>query len=155
MNHEINFKLAEPNNVEFVFQSLKDEATKQNLTHRFFLTKERLFDALFSEKAFAEVLLAWLDNQPIGLILFSMTQRNFNLFHGPGIYVHCLYVAESFRRMKVGTQLTEQVKKIAQERACSRIDWVVLKQNQGAIDFYNGIQQAKEVDYIHYMRMEL
>jgi ribosomal protein S18 acetylase RimI-like enzyme len=155
MNHEINFKFAKPNDVGFVFESLKKGTSQQNLTHRFSLTKERLWDALFSEKAFAEVLLAHLDNQPIGLILFSMTQRNFDLFHGPGIYIHCLYVAELFRRMKAGTQLIEQIKKIARERDCSRIDWVVLKQNRNAIDFYKNIHQAKEVDNIHYMRMEV
>jgi hypothetical protein len=38
MNNKIILKLAASQNVEFIFQSLKSEATKQNLTHRFFLT---------------------------------------------------------------------------------------------------------------------
>ena len=155
MNHEITFKLAEPQEATFIFQSLKEAAAEANLSDRFFLTKENLWKALFSEKAFAESLLAYLDNQPVGLVLFSVTNRNFDLFNGPGIYMHCLYVAKSFRRKKVATQLTQEIKKLAQERQCCRVDWVVLKQNQSAIDFYNSIQQAKEVDYIHYMRMEL
>ena|ERR1700722_9884100 len=151
----LTFKIAEPSDAEFVFKSLKNGVIEQNLTDRFSLTKDNLEKALFSENTFAEVLLAFSNNQPVGLILFSMTNRNFNLFKGPGIYVHCVYVLPSFRRKKVGTQLSEQVKKIAQKRNCCRIDWVVLKQNQNAVEFYKTMNHAKEVDYIHYMRMEV
>jgi ribosomal protein S18 acetylase RimI-like enzyme len=155
MNPKITLKLAEPRDLEFIFQSLKDAAIEENLSHRFFLTKEGLFEALFSEKTLAQVWLAFLDNQPVGLVLFSMTHRNFDLFNGPGIYVHSLYISPSFRRMKIGSQLIEQVKQIAKERDCCRIDWVVLKQNQNAIEFYKTMNDAKEVDYVHYMRMDV
>jgi ribosomal protein S18 acetylase RimI-like enzyme len=152
---KLTFKIAESSDGEFIFHNLKNGAVEQNLTDRFSLTPESLNEALFSENAFAEVLLASLNGQTVGFILFSMTNRNFNLFNGPGIYVHCVYVLPSFRRKKVGTQLSEEVKKIAQKRNCCRIDWVILKQNQNAIEFYKTMNQAKEVDYIHYMRMEV
>lgn len=155
MRDKITLKVAESSDVEFIFQNLENAAKEQNLMSRFSLTQPGLMEALFSEKAFTEVILAHHGNQSVGFILFSITQRNFNLFNGPGIYIHCIYVQPSFRRIKIGTQLLEHVKKIAKERQCCRIDGVVLKQNQGAIDFCKTIHEAKEVDYIHYMRMEV
>ena len=51
--------------------------------------------------------------------------------------------------------MVQKIKKIAQERRCCRIDWVVLKNNHPAVDFYKTIGDAQEVDYINYMRIPL
>lgn len=155
MINQITIKKAEPKDAIFLYDSLNETAAEQNLSERFSLTQEKLFSALFSEDSFAEAIIAFSNTRPIGFALFSITNRNFNLFDGPGIYVHSIYIEKFFRRKKVGIQLAHEIKKIAQERDCCRIDWVVLKCNKSAMDFCNTIADAKEVDYINTMRLTL
>jgi GNAT superfamily N-acetyltransferase len=155
MKSNVIFRLATPHDNAFIYQALKDMALEENIADRFTLSEEKLNAALFSEKAFAEVLLAILDDQPVGLIVFSMTHRNFDIFSAPGIYIHNLYTVKSFRKNKIGTQLIEQIKKIALKRNCGRVDWVVLKNNKDAINFYKNIPGAHEVNVFHYMRITL
>jgi ribosomal protein S18 acetylase RimI-like enzyme len=155
MGSKITFRKAVSDDTAFIYQSLKDMALEQDLEDRFTLTEKSLWDALFSEKSFAEVIFALSDLQPIGLVLFSMTNRNFDLFSSSGIYVHDMYIQKMHRRSKIGSQFAEHIKKIARERNCCRIDWVVLKDNQTAIEFYKSMEGAKEIDYIRYMRITL
>ena len=151
--NEIGIKMAVPKDIDFIYETMEKLAVEQGFTDRFTLTSEKLKHALFGSKAFAEVLIATVNQERAAFLMFSMTNRNFDVFKGPGIYVHDLYVIDSFRRHKVATKLAGAIKKIAVERHCDRIDFVVLKKNQRALDFYKEIPDVKEVDYIHYMRM--
>lgn len=155
MSKNITFRMAEALDATFIHQCLQSMVMEQNLQERFNLSKQDLSDALFGDKKIAEVILVLANNQPVGLVMFSMTNRNFDLFNGPGIYVHDLYITTPFRGRKVATQLTEQLRKVAVDRDCDRIDWVVLKNNHQSIRFCKNIFDAKEVDYINYMRIKI
>jgi len=155
MKSEFRVRPALPNDTSFIYEALKVMVMEQKLTERFALSEEALREALFGKKPFAEVLIALHEDLPIGFVLFSMTNRNFTIFNGPGIYVHDLYVIHDFRRRKIGTKLFNEIKKIAQERQCDRIDWVVLKHNHSAVHFYKKATDAQEVDYINYLRIKI
>jgi len=141
--------------LSFIYDSLKNLAFEENISNRFSLTEEKLFKALFSETAFAEVILVDLNAKSIGLLLFSLTNRNFDLFPSSGIYMHNLYIQPEFRKQGFAKALLTKMKRIARERNCSRIDWVVLNDNVPAINFYQTIEDAKVVDYLKYMRIAL
>jgi len=155
MDDNMTYRMAVSTDAAYVYQALRDTADEQNLLDRFTLTEADVINELFSEKASSEALLVFSKDKPIGLILFSMTNRNFAFFNGPGIYIHDIYVEKDYRRKKIGSEFIKQIKNIAQERRCSRIDWVVLKSNEKALRFYQTISEVKEVDYIHYMRMKV
>ncbi len=80
---EITFDFATSQHVDFIYHSLCQMVKEENIEERFFLTANSLSQALFSELAFAQVLLAFLDQQPVALIMFSETKRNFDLFNAP------------------------------------------------------------------------
>ena len=154
-NFGMLIRSATKTDLKFIYDSLKDLAFEENISKRFSLTEEKLFTALFSEAAFAEVILVDLNAKSIGLLLFSLTNRNFDLFPSPGIYVHNLYIQPEFRKQGFAKALVTEIKRIARERNCSRIDWVVLNDNIPAINFYRTIEDAKVVDYLKYMRITL
>lgn len=149
----INIRFACSDDLDFIYNSLITLFTEQHVIDRFSQTKESLSQQLFSNFPTVETLMAELDKLPVGFALFSTTNRNFLLFDGPGLYLHDLYVEKQYRRKGVATALFNQLRTIAEERSYTRIDWVLLKNNELGQNFYTSIESAKPVDYINYMRI--
>lgn len=139
--------------LDFIYNSLIVLFTEQGVIKRFSQSKASLSKALFGDQSIAELIIIEVDKHPAGFALFSMTNRNFLLFEDPGLYLHDLYVQKQHRRMGLATKLIEQLKAIARERSCNRIDWVLLNNNQLGGNFYASMDEAKSVDYIKYMRI--
>lgn len=154
-NHRIMVRSAKENDIDFVYQSLMDMLVEERMVERFSQTKETLKNALFSQNRFAEAVIAEFDDFSVGLCLFSNTNRNFNLFTGPGIYVHDIYVHPDYRRMNIATTLAKNIIKIAKDRNCDRIDGVIIKSNVQGQQFYKSLSEVKVVDYIDYVRAKL
>jgi ribosomal protein S18 acetylase RimI-like enzyme len=99
--------------------------------------------------------LAFAGNEFAGLVLFSPTNRNFDVFERPGLYIHSLYVLKQFRRQGIAKKLIDKIKEIAKKENYGRIDWVTLKSNNVGAQFYQTIDDVKVVDYIDYMRIRI
>ncbi|HEX6626754.1 MAG TPA: GNAT family N-acetyltransferase [Gemmatimonadaceae bacterium] len=107
------------------------------------VTEQDLADTLFTERPAAEVIIAYLDNQPVGFALFF---HNYSTWLGKrGIYLEDLFVRPSARKHGVGFALLRELARIAVERNCGRVEWSVLNWNQLAIDFYKQIG-ARQMD---------
>ena len=101
------------------------------------VTDEDLSATLFSRNPAAEVLIAYLGNDPVGFALFF---HNYSTWLGKrGIYLEDLFVRPRARKHGVGYALLRELARIAVERDCGRLDWSVLNWNQLAIDFYKRI----------------
>jgi len=97
------------------------------------MTVEQVKTNIF-EKEYAHVILATEGNQVVGFALYFF---NFSTFKGkPGLYLEDLFVEPMHRGKGYGKQLLVELAKIAQEKDCARMEWVVLDWNQPAIDFY-------------------
>lgn len=154
MREPVKVRFATPQDIDFIYDSLVKLVKEACLEKRFSQTKNSLFRMLFLNDSAVEVLIGQARNTPAGLALFSMTNRNFMLFNGPGIYLHDLFVDERYRRMGIASALINQLKKLAKERQCSRIDWVLLTDNKPGKEFYKSMQGAESVEYIQYMRID-
>jgi GNAT superfamily N-acetyltransferase len=55
---------------------------------------------------------------------------------GKSLYLEDLYVKESFRKFKIGTELLRKIFEIANEEDCKRVRWQVLNWNEPAIQLY-------------------
>src|SRR5207244_9460845 len=87
-------------------------------------TEEGLRETLFGPRPYAEVLIARLNDQPVGYALFFHTYSTF--LTCPGLYLEDLYVVEAHRSKGIGRALLARVAKLAMERKCARLDWAVL-----------------------------
>ena len=107
------------------------------------VTEKDLEQTLFGERPAAEVLIAYLGDQPAGFVLFF---HNYSTWLGKrGIYLEDLFVRPLFRKHGVGFALLRELARIAVERDCGRLDWSVLNWNELAINFYKQIG-AKHMD---------
>ena len=107
------------------------------------VTEKDLAETLFGDRPAAEVIIAYVANQPVGFALFF---HNYSTWLGKrGIYLEDLFVRPPARKLGVGFALLRELARIAVQRDCGRIDWSVLTWNQLAIDFYNRIG-AREQD---------
>lgn len=107
------------------------------------VTEKDLAATLFGDRPAAEVIIAYVANQPVGFALFF---HNYSTWLGKrGIYLEDLFVRPSARKLGVGFALLRELARIAVQRDCGRMDWSVLTWNKLAIDFYKRIG-AKEQD---------
>src|SRR6266566_1964449 len=107
------------------------------------VTEKDLAETLFSERPAAEVLIAYLGDEPAGFALFY---HNYSTWLGNrGIYLEDLFVRPAARKHGVGFALLRALARIALERGCGRMDWAVLTWNELAISFYKQIG-AKHMD---------
>lgn len=101
------------------------------------VTEQDLAFTLFGDEPAAEVLIAYLGEEPAGFALFF---HNYSTWLGKrGIYLEDLFVRPPARKHGVGFALLREISRIAVDRGCGRVDWSVLNWNELAISFYQRI----------------
>lgn len=101
------------------------------------VTEQDLASTLFGKHPAAEVLIAYLGEKPAGFALFY---HNYSTWLGKrGIYLEDLFVRPAARKHGVGFALLRDLARIAVDRDCGRLDWLVLNWNELAISFYKQI----------------
>src|SRR5262249_6156760 len=83
-----------------VLQFIRDLALYERLAHEVLADEEKLRASLFGPRPYAEVLLAFLDDEPVGFAVFF---HNYSTFLAqPGIYLEDLFVRPEFRGQGIG-----------------------------------------------------
>ena len=134
---EINIRQATVDDVDCILDFIQQLAEYEKLAHEVVATSAQLKRILFGEKKYAEVIIAEIDNNPVGFALYFY---NFSTFLAkPGLYLEDLYVIPTARGLKVGKALLVKLAQIALANDCRRFEWSVLDWNQPAIEFYRAI----------------
>lgn len=98
------------------------------------LTEDLLREALFGTRPSLEAQVAVTAGEIAGYALFF---HNFSSWRGRrGLYLEDLFVRPELRGRGIGKALLTELKRLARERGCARLEWVVVDWNQPAIDFY-------------------
>lgn len=143
MKPKVVIQTATVNDVPLIFSFIKELAEYEKLAHEVVATEETLIATMFGPRPHAEAVIAYLDNQPVGIALFF---HNFSTFIGrPGLYLEDLYVRPEARGAGVGKKLLRYLARLAIQRGCGRFEWSVLNWNKPAIEFYERIS-AKAMD---------
>jgi GNAT superfamily N-acetyltransferase len=133
----LKIRLAQESDVDAIFDLIRGLAEYEKLSDRVTGNSELLRSHLFSERPYAEAIVAELENQSIGFALFF---HNYSTFlTQPGLYLEDVFVRPEYRRQGVGKALLTAVAKIAVDRGCGRLEWSVLEWNQNAIEFYQSV----------------
>jgi GNAT superfamily N-acetyltransferase len=104
----------------------------------------QIAENLFKKPAAAYVLLAWEDEQLVGMAAYSF------LWPAAGVtrslYLKELYVTEEFRRKGIGAFLMQRLCQVAVKHECSRVEWTSDQDNPLAEAFYRrlGIPRNQE-----------
>jgi GNAT superfamily N-acetyltransferase len=134
MPEELKIIRAEEKDIPTILFFIKKIAEYEKLSGEVTATEEILKNSLFGTNKFAEVLLAYYDEKPVGYAVYFY---NFSTFTGkPGLYLEDIFVLPEIRGKKIGKALFEYLIKIAKEKECGRFEWSVLNWNKPAIEFY-------------------
>jgi GNAT superfamily N-acetyltransferase len=141
--NKFEIKPATVKDVPLILSLIKELADYEKLSHEVIATEEKLQTALFGDYPYAEIIIGYLDNIPVGFALYF---HNFSTFLGlPGIHLEDLFVKPHARGKGFGKQMLAHVAKVAKERECGRLEWSVLNWNEPAINFYKSLG-AKPMD---------
>lgn len=133
----LEIKAASIDDVPLIFSFIKKLAEYEKLLDEVVATEDGLREVLFGERRYAETVIAYSHNEPVGFALFF---HNFSTFVGkPGIYLEDLFVDPAHRGKGYGKALLAHLAKLAQERNCGRLEWAVLNWNQPSIEFYESL----------------
>jgi len=69
------------------------------------------------------------------------------------MFIKELFVSEHYRRQGLGRQLMRYIAQRAQEKSCSRLDWLSVKDDAAAQKFYASLG-AKVVEEVNYHRLD-
>lgn len=148
----LHIRNAVAKDVPLILSFIKGIAAYEKLSHEVETTEEKLHDTLFGEHQFAEVILAYEADVPVGFALFF---HNYSTFRAkPGMYLEDLFVNLEHRGKGYGKALLQRIIEIAKERNCGRVEWSVLDWNTPAIDFYKSMG-ATAMDEWTVFRMKL
>ena len=137
-----------PGDVPAVIGLMKEFAEFENLSQYFTITGERLFGAMFGDRAFVDGLVAIDAGEVFAYALFY---PNFASFRGQrGIYLEDIYISSSRQRQGVGEAMIREIAKMARQQGCERIDFQVLDWNKSAIGFYKKLGAVPDDSERHF-----
>ena len=106
------------------------------------ITDDLLRDALFGPHPAVEGIVAEAGAVIAGYALFF---HNFSSWRGRrGLYLEDLFVRPEFRGTGLGKSLMTEVTRIARERGCARVEWIVVDWNAPAVGFYKALGAVPE-----------
>jgi GNAT superfamily N-acetyltransferase len=125
---------AERKDIPLILSFIRKLAEYEKLLDEVVADEDTLRAALFGPRPAAEVVLAYIGNEPVGFAVFFQT---FSTFMGrSGIYLEDLFIEPAYRSKGVGTALLIYLAQLTAQRGCARLSWAVLDWNQPAIQFY-------------------
>jgi GNAT superfamily N-acetyltransferase len=133
----LNIRPATAKDVPTILRFIRELAEFENLLSEVKADEAQLTQTLFSQNNGVEVLIADLDDKPVGYALFFRSYSTF--LAKPGIYLEDLYVSPQFRSQGVGGSILKYLAKLCLERNYGRLEWSVLDWNERAIKFYRSV----------------
>jgi GNAT superfamily N-acetyltransferase len=137
MSDPITIRAATERDVPAILGFIRALAKYERLEHEVVATEATLRQTLFGPRAYAEVVFACVNDEPLGFALFF---HNYSTFLAkPGIYLEDLFVHPEARGHGLGKRLLTWLAKTTVERGCGRLEWSVLDWNEPSIGFYRSL----------------
>jgi GNAT superfamily N-acetyltransferase len=83
------------------------------------------------------------------IVGFALYFTNYSTWKGKCLYLEDFYVLPEFRQTGIGSQLFDEVVRIAKSRGVKRMDWQVLDWNTPAINFYRKKEAILDPEWIN------
>ena len=132
----LTLRPAQREDVGTILELIRLLAEYEHMTDQVVATEALLAETLFDKRQ-AEVLLAELDGQSVGMALFF---HNYSTFLGRGgLYLEDLFVRPEYRGRGFGKRILQRLAQIAVERGCGRMEWSCLDWNTPSIGFYRSL----------------
>ncbi len=145
MTDNLHIRFAIESDIPLILSFINEIAEFERLLHEVTATPETLVESLFRGSSCPEVILAFLDDQPVAYAVFF---HNFSTFIGrKGLYLEDIYVKPEYRHQGVGRKMFKFIAQIGVERNCGRMEWAVLNWNRPAVRFYESMGAKPLADW--------
>ena len=147
---KFTIRTTEVDDSELVLSYIKKIAAYEKLSDLVVANVKDIKSSIFEKKQ-AEVVIAEIDNKPIGFMLYFFSYSTF--WGRANLYLEDLFIDETYRHQGYGKLMFNALSKIALKNECKRIDWMCLDWNQKSIEFYKSLG-AKSLDQWITFRLE-
>jgi len=141
----ISIRAAAAADVPLILGFIRELAAYERLSHEVVADEAALRRTLFAATPAAEVLIAELDEQPVGFALFFASYSTF--LAKAGLYLEDLFVQPAARGRGVGRALMVELARVAVRRDYGRFEWSVLDWNAPALEFYRRLGAAPMAEW--------
>ena len=143
-----NVRKIQQSDISEVFALMNEFAEYDGSSEKFTIDEKQLFQAYFDSGAPVEGLVIEFQGGLVGFANYFLTYSTFQLKHT--IWLEDLFIRPFHRRKGLGHKLFDQLKVVAQEKNCARIEWLVRKDNRIGRSFYDrlGAQVDDETIYV-------
>ena len=130
----VSIRLAQPQDAALIKQMIVDLAGFQNHSEDVRTSAALIQAQMAQQKPPFECLIAEVGGHAAGFALFYAI---YSTWEGrEGLYLEDLFVSQQHRGLGLGKRLLSALADIARTRGCTRVDWMVQDDNQGAQNFY-------------------
>jgi GNAT superfamily N-acetyltransferase len=127
---EIKIRTASEKDFPSILGLIKELATFENAPDKVTNSVEQMN----REKELFRCFVAENDSgEIVGMALYFFA---YYTWVGKSLYLDDIYVKESFRKRKIGTELLKKIFEVANAEDCRRVRWQVLNWNRSAIEMY-------------------
>lgn len=129
-------------------QMLKELADFEGMLNEVQCDEKQLCKSFFENK-FATPLFITYNDEIVGYVIYYFT---FSSFLGSGgVYLEDLYVKQDYRNKGCGKKAFEYLINLCKEKDLKRIEWVCLRGNDNAIDFYEKKLKAEDISKVWHL----
>ncbi len=130
----VRIVLARPRDATLLLDMVRELAHFEHQSEAVCSTAEDLRRALASDPPQINAFIAYYKGEPAGFATWYWTFSTFKC--RPGLYLEDLYVREAYRRLGAGRAIMARLARMAVDRGCDRMSWLVLDWNVNAQNFY-------------------
>ena len=132
--------------IPMILKMIRGLAEYEHLAHEVKATVARLRRDGSGRRRYFETLVCSRGRKVVGFALYLYT---YSTFAGrPSLYVEDLFVLPEERGKGAGKALLGALARVALLRGCGRMEWVVLRENDPAIRFYERIGAKLHEEWI-------
>ncbi|CAN5669938.1 GNAT family N-acetyltransferase [soil metagenome] len=137
MSAPARLRPASRDDVPLITKLIHELAEYEKLAHTCVADDTSVAENIFGPNPAAEVVLAFIEDEPAGFALFF---ENYSThLSRRGMHLEDLYVREHLRGRGIGRMLLSHLAAVAIERGYGRMEWAVLRWNESAIRVYDAI----------------
>ena len=145
---EVIIRAAEERDVPDIVRLTKELAEYEKLSEFCTITEEMFSRIIFEERSLS-VLVAEQNGITVGIASYYFYK--ISTFSGKKVlYLEDLYILPEERGNGTGRRFIGELKKIAKDKGCGKIEWKCLKWKEPSIAFYDKIGGTQDDQWITY-----
>ena len=147
---DLRIARASPNDVPLLVDFIRELAEAERFPDEVTVTEQDLRETLFGTNPAAEVVIGYVNGDPVSFAVFYHT---FATSTGKrGLQLDDLFVRPRAQGKGVGKKMLGYLANLARERGCARFEWWALEWNEWAIAFYESVG-AENLSHLKVFRL--